>query len=1129
MSFLSEPNSNCATCDVPNSTLHLYWCSVCELLFCDLCWDKETPHRKGIQSGIRRARKPHEKTKWALADLILNILEPTLDEEVIRQQIEANADTKWFCVDEEITGEACFHDLGRFSQLSGNSDMSPADQFPCLVSFFGETGAGKSTLINALIKIHGGTNEVTPVMSQGSGADRSTSGDVHLFSDPNTYHKSSRPIYYADCEGLNGGSHLIPMGSMALELNRKNIGTPRQHLRVRVIKYYREMTEIKTRQWAIEKLFPRVLFTLSDVVCLVTQNFRYIEEHLERLLKWADNALAKSVNQPVLPFAIIVVNAMGSKEMKAKDWCDVDATTAEQLKLYKDIVNDTINGVPKPIPALAQKWRKRGRPIKTLQDLLNCYYSDFKVICIPTADHPAGKILQQYQTLYNSITDSSIRSRDSRGKVGLLLSSEDLHFYFDFAFEHFSIKENEPFNFNDAAFRINPVAKNFKDHIVRLAVYFMGNTSVNKLGDGKDLFCEDVAPLLASSIFLTATRKHIALRGSYKDISKHYKDLFLEAHTDFYEKHWLCEEIDKKGNRCVNVARSHKKGHQRSNGKSFGGGPFKASINDPVTKLILQNALLDKIDKKLCSLVEELKQNLKTLDGSPLEDKKAAEIHLNRTLAEYTCEKRWSRTRRGRTALRQDENKVVIEVPLVSYTTCFCCLSATPIHVLNCTHVICQSCLESFSEYDEKNLQRVLTVCPLCCNSNSLWKEPWTTPVKPPTAGLRILSLDGGGIRSIVQLKILEELEKMINIDMPIQEFFDLIIGTSGGGIVAYGLGMKRLSASNCIEEFKTLSRKAFTKRKGVTWRGGIGTLIEAKHHSIYKSRGLENALKKVFGEDPIFGKKSGPNPLKVGVSATSSNNHHPFLLANYNRTEPEHRMPYTFFRQDSSKLEMKAWEAVRASAAAPFFFKPFFHRRTGHTFRDGGIKYNNPVAIAEIERKLLWPSMSDQDPDILLSLGTGYNSGALKANPDDPGPRAAAGIGGFARRMMKLGFEIIRDSINCEKKWEDFLSTLAIESGDEDRSRKFARLNPDFKGTAGLPRLDEVEKMESLLATTQEFAIKDEKIEIVAASLVASLFYFEATPQAANIRGSQPLKGLYFFTRHYLDLLVDVSREHPV
>lgn len=67
---------------------------------------------------------------------------------------------------------------------------------------------------------------------------------------------------------------------------------------------------------------------------------------------------------------------------------------------------------------------------------------------------------------------------------------------------------------------------------------------------------------------------------------------------------------------------------------------------------------------------------------------------------------------------------------------------------------------------------------------------------------------------------------------------------------------------------------------------------------------------------------------------------------------------------------------------------------------------------------------MAAQDPDILLSIGAGLDPNH-NINPDDPGPKYSTGIGGFARRLMKLGFEIIRDNMDSEKKWKaDVLPT---------------------------------------------------------------------------------------------------------
>jgi hypothetical protein len=70
--------------------------------------------------------------------------------------------------------------------------------------------------------------------------------------------------------------------------------------------------------------------------------------------------------------------------------------------------------------------------------------------------------------------------------------------------------------------------------------------------------------------------------------------------------------------------------------------------------------------------------------------------------------------------------------------------------------------------------------CPLCrheCNVR--------IRVKPATAGVRVLSIDGGGIRAVVPLQFLLALERAIGLDMPVQEHFDFSYGTSSGKIKA--------------------------------------------------------------------------------------------------------------------------------------------------------------------------------------------------------------------------------------------------------------------------------------------------------------------------------------------------------
>ncbi|KAK4890547.1 hypothetical protein LTR49_028726, partial [Elasticomyces elasticus] len=65
--------------------------------------------------------------------------------------------------------------------------------------------------------------------------------------------------------------------------------------------------------------------------------------------------------------------------------------------------------------------------------------------------------------------------------------------------------------------------------------------------------------------------------------------------------------------------------------------------------------------------------------------------------------------------------------------------------------------------------------CPICCMDLGTWRAK----VEPPGAYGRILALDGGGVKGLIQLEILELLEQTIGLDLPLRRFFDLIVGTS--------------------------------------------------------------------------------------------------------------------------------------------------------------------------------------------------------------------------------------------------------------------------------------------------------------------------------------------------------------
>lgn len=144
---------------------------------------------------------------------------------------------------------------------------------------------------------------------------------------------------------------------------------------------------------------------------------------------------------------------------------------------------------------------------------------------------------------------------------------------------------------------------------------------------------------------------------------------------------------------------------------------------------------------------------------------------------------------------------------------------------------------------------------------------------------------------------------------------------------------------------------------------------------SIYKSRGLYQSLQDDLGTDSLFAGRRIEQPefnIFTAVTAISDMGKGPAIITNYNRPY-EQTEEYDLIRSPNSELDFKIWEAAAATSAAPKYFKAFIHGPTDRSFVDGGLYWNSPAIVAERERKLLWPDEADMEPDILLSIGTGY------------------------------------------------------------------------------------------------------------------------------------------------------------
>lgn len=114
---------------------------------------------------------------------------------------------------------------------------------------------------------------------------------------------------------------------------------------------------------------------------------------------------------------------------------------------------------------------------------------------------------------------------------------------------------------------------------------------------------------------------------------------------------------------------------------------------------------------------------------------------------------------------------------LHSITTCLSCMCRPPEHMMPCRHTLCDECVVLFgSANSSAEYHTDFTSCPFCGANFQL-----TIRRLPPTKGPLILSLDGGGVRGIIQLGLLRALERRLG-PLRIGDFPDQCIGTSVGG-----------------------------------------------------------------------------------------------------------------------------------------------------------------------------------------------------------------------------------------------------------------------------------------------------------------------------------------------------------
>jgi len=186
----------------------------------------------------------------------------------------------------------------------------------------------------------------------------------------------------------------------------------------------------------------------------------------------------------------------------------------------------------------------------------------------------------------------------------------------------------------------------------------------------------------------------------------------------------------------------------------------------------------------------------------------------------------------------------------------------------------------------------------------------------------QILSLDGGGIKGIFSAAVLAAIEDDLKIN--VADHFDLIAGTSTGGIIALGLGMG-MKPREIVEFYLREGPQIFPR-----WHG-----IKRLQHWFYRkfsSEPLAAALKSCFGD-----KRFGDSKKRLVIPSYNLGDDDVYIF----RTPHHERLKRDF--------KVLAWKVALATSSAPTFF-PCTREVDSVRLVDGGVWANNPTMIAIVE-----------------------------------------------------------------------------------------------------------------------------------------------------------------------------------
>jgi uncharacterized protein len=251
----------------------------------------------------------------------------------------------------------------------------------------------------------------------------------------------------------------------------------------------------------------------------------------------------------------------------------------------------------------------------------------------------------------------------------------------------------------------------------------------------------------------------------------------------------------------------------------------------------------------------------------------------------------------------------------------------------------------------------------------------------------KLLAIDGGGIRGVLALEVLQRIEDLLKAksgraDFRLADYFDYIAGTSTGGIIAAGLSVG-MSVKEILEFYQEAGAQMFVK----------ANLLRRLRYK-FEDEPLAAKLREVFASDTTLGSEKLQTLLLLVMRNATTDS--PWPISNN---------PYAKYNDSArpdSNLKLPLWQLVRASTAAPTYFPPEVivlpsAAQAGErefVFVDGGVTmYNNPAfqmfLMATLDR--YWSAKPEArwrtgaEHMLVVSVGTGTSPAArLSLEPDE-------------------------------------------------------------------------------------------------------------------------------------------------